>query len=289
MECHRLHLLSASTSLDNYCIFFRLYHYRIFLLINIYFILIIISLSFIRSFIMFPIHTQHIENTENDMIYHDHDSLEFIYCLHGEVSYLINGESITIHKGEAFMINTHIIHARLSSTAHLMTVSIEREAFSMHESLLSYFDSFFNHEHAPYIVIHDHTIHALITKLYGLLNIPEMNPFLILSSASELVHLASTILPESKPLDDYDKMLEMIHYLRDHLSQKITIQDMADAVSICRSRCCSIFSQYLHTSPMVYLNELRLVHSTELLSKDYSIVSISKMCGFSRPSYFNTQ
>ena len=63
---------------------------------------------------MFPIHTQHIENTENDMIYHDHDSLEFIYCLHGEVSYLINGESITIHKGEAFMINTHIIHARLS-------------------------------------------------------------------------------------------------------------------------------------------------------------------------------
>ena len=28
---------------------------------------------------MFPIHTQHIENTENDMIYHDHDSLEFIY------------------------------------------------------------------------------------------------------------------------------------------------------------------------------------------------------------------
>lgn len=40
---------------------------------------------------------------------------------------------------------------------------------------------------------------------------------------------------------------------------------------------------------MVYLNELRLVHSAELLSKDYSIVSISKMCGFSRPSYFNTQ
>ncbi len=100
---------------------------------------------------------------------------------------------------------------------HLMTVSIERETFSMHESLLSYFDSFFNHEHAPYIVIHDHTIHALITKLYGLLNIPEMSPFLILSSASELVHLASTTLPESKPLDDYDKMLEMIHYLRDHL------------------------------------------------------------------------
>ena len=145
------------------------------------------------------------------------------------------------------------------------------------------------YEYAPYIVIHDHTIHALITKLYGLLNIPEMNPFLILSSASELVHLVSTILPESKPLDDYDKMLEMIHYLRDHLSQKITIQDMADEVSICRSRCCSIFSQYLHTSPMVYLNELRLVHSAELLSTDYSIVSISKMCGFSRPSYFNTQ
>ena len=40
---------------------------------------------------------------------------------------------------------------------------------------------------------------------------------------------------------------------------------------------------------MAYLNELRLVRSTELLSKDYSIVCISKMCGFSRPSYFNTQ
>ena len=238
---------------------------------------------------MFPIHTQHIENTENDMIYHDHDSLEFIYCLHGEVSYLINGERITVHKGEAFMINTHVIHARLSSTAHLMTVSIERESFSMHESLLSYFDSFFNHEHAPYIIIHDHAIHALITKLYGLLNIPEMNPFLILSTASELVHLVSMILPAAKPLPDYDKVLEMIHYLEDHISQKITIQDIADHVSICRSRCCSLFSQYLHTSPMAYLNELRLVRSTELLSKDYSIVCISKMCGFSRPSYFNTQ
>ena len=41
---------------------------------------------------------------------------------------------------------------------------------------------------------------------------------------------------------------------------------------------------------MAYLNELRLVHSTELLSKDCSIVSISKnIIGFSRPSYFNTQ
>ncbi len=37
------------------------------------------------------------------------------------------------------MINTHIIHARLSSTAHLMTVSIERKLFSMHESLLKLF------------------------------------------------------------------------------------------------------------------------------------------------------
>ena len=116
-----------------------------------------------------------------------------------------------------------------------------------------------------------------------------MNPFLILSTASELVHLVSMILPAAKPLDYYDKMLEMIHYLEDHISQKITIQDMADSISICRSRCCSLFSQYLHTSPMAYLNELRLVRSTELLSKDYSIVCISKMCGFSRPSYFNTQ
>lgn len=237
----------------------------------------------------FPIHTAHIENTEEDAIYHDHSSLEFVYCINGEATYLINNEKVYVNKGTALFINRHVLHARLSSSAHLMTVSIERETFSMDRSLLDYFDSYFNKEHAPYLLMKEDKIHRLITKIYGLLNIPEWDPFNILSSATLLVQEVIQILPLTTPLENYDKLLEMIHYLDHHLDKKITIQDLANEIGICRSRCCQLFSLYLDITPMAYLNDLRLVHSAELLKTDRSIVSISKACGFTHPSYFNTQ
>lgn len=237
----------------------------------------------------FPIHTEHIENTINDMIYHDHHSLEFVYCINGEAIYYINNKKIFLNKGTALFINRHVLHKRLSSSAHLMTLSIEREAFSMNGSLLNYFDSYFNTFHSPYLLINDYSIHRLITQLYGLLNIPEWEPFRILSSASLLCQNIIELLPESLPLENYDLLLDMIHYLQKNLSHKITIQDLADETGICRSRCCSLFSAYLDITPMAYLNDLRLAYSIQLLKTDASIVSISKKCGFKHPSYFNTQ
>lgn len=237
----------------------------------------------------FPIQSDYIEKTKYDDVYHDHQTIEFIYCLYGETSYLINGQPILLKKGTALFINSHVLHARQASPAHLMIISIKKETFSMHPSVLNYFDSIFEQNHASFMKIHNPQILLLITRLYGLLNREEWNPFSILSTASNLVDKISQALPIQEPLQDYDQLLVMIHYLETHLSHKITLQDLADETSICRSRCCSLFQNYLHLTPMAYLNDLRLVKSASLLSTNQSIVSIAHQCGFTHPSYYNTQ
>ncbi|MCH4888532.1 helix-turn-helix transcriptional regulator [Acidaminobacter sp. JC074] len=80
---------------------------------------------------------------------------------------------------------------------------------------------------------------------------------------------------------------QAIQYMYHHMHQKITLNELAEDVNLSVSRFSKIFKDELETSPMDYLNAIRLERAKRLLLSDQmKIHRIAYECGFSDTSYF---
>ena len=82
-------------------------------------------------------------------------------------------------------------------------------------------------------------------------------------------------------------MHRMTGFIQRNYSEKISLNDIAEAGAICRSKCCKIFREFLGKTPVEYLTEYRISKSIELLNTtDMSITDIAVNCGFCGSSYY---
>lgn len=80
---------------------------------------------------------------------------------------------------------------------------------------------------------------------------------------------------------------EMCRYLEDHYSEKISLEDVTQKVGFSKYYGGRLFKQYMGTTIIDYLIQLRMNKAKELLLKDeYSIKQISYMIGYQDPNYF---
>lgn len=76
-------------------------------------------------------------------------------------------------------------------------------------------------------------------------------------------------------------------YIHNNYSEKITLDDIANAAHISKGECCRIFKRLFHTTPFQYLVYYRLSRSIELLTEtDYSISQVAQLVGFCSSSYY---
>ena len=81
---------------------------------------------------------------------------------------------------------------------------------------------------------------------------------------------------------------EMVGYIQKHYQEKISLDAIAASGGVCKSKCSSLFRDYLNQTPMNYLIKYRLEKSIELMaSTDLNITQISYEVGFSGASYFS--
>ena len=82
-------------------------------------------------------------------------------------------------------------------------------------------------------------------------------------------------------------VLNMTEYIHNNYKEKITLDKIANAGAVCRSKGCRLFQQYVRMTPITYLTKYRLSKSTELLrDTELSITEISSLCGFQSTSYY---
>lgn len=76
-------------------------------------------------------------------------------------------------------------------------------------------------------------------------------------------------------------------YLSTHLSQPISIAEMAARARLSPSRFNVVFRQIYDVSPGQYLLQLRISHAAELLrSSDWTLAHIADLCGFADVHHF---
>ena len=90
--------------------------------------------------------------------------------------------------------------------------------------------------------------------------------------------------------DTKDKIIEAEEYIREHFTDReLNIDDMAKMYGMSDTYFRKLFMERFGTTPLKYINNLRLGYAKELLeSKYYTVGEVSDMCGFNNINYFST-
>ncbi len=78
---------------------------------------------------------------------------------------------------------------------------------------------------------------------------------------------------------------EIIHYIEQHYSEKIYLQDLADQYQVSTTYLSQLFKKEVGFGIHAYLTEYRIMQATYLL-KTHSVAETCYLCGFSDSSHF---
>ena len=126
-------------------------------------------------------------------------------------------------------------------------------------------------------------------------NIKNASPRAMRSDGTALLMLADLIQyfseyapPETASGHGNRTIRELISYVNEHYTEKLSLEDAADYVGFSREYFCRFFKQHMGLTFLRYLNEVRISHAGRLLSStDLSISEIMNTCGFTNQTIFN--
>lgn len=99
--------------------------------------------------------------------------------------------------------------------------------------------------------------------------------------ASEFMAAPQSVSSQARPLLNW-----ITSYFALHISEPISVKDMAKRAGLSPSRFNVVFAETFGTTPHRYLLRLRIEHAKELLRNGYPIKVASEYCGFADVHYF---
>ncbi|MBQ8837397.1 MAG: helix-turn-helix transcriptional regulator [Clostridia bacterium] len=97
-----------------------------------------------------------------------------------------------------------------------------------------------------------------------------------------LLSLKPAAAPDCSPC-----VLTALDYIQKHLAEEYSIAALAKECFVSESRLYHLFREEMHTTPVAYKNELRILRSIEYIKSGYKTVEeISEELGFRSASYF---
>lgn len=234
---------------------------------------------------------------------HWHDDVEWIRIKKGSMFYYVNGKEISLQEGDCLMVNSRKMHYGYSSSheeCDFNCIIIHPQLFTANKVMylkcispvienenLEFWHVKKGEEESAFLQMHLDQI-AELGKEKDV--IYKMNMIGLMCFIWQRVWLQSLKMKGDRQdeSDDVRAQKNMVSYIYENYTEKITLNEIAQAGNICRSKCCSIFKKYLQQSPIDFLNTYRLEVSRNLLrSTDKSITEIAVQCGFNHLSYYS--
>ena len=242
--------------------------------------------------------------------WHWHPEIELTLVLKGEMIYQINKDSYHIKAGEALFGNCNTLHSgkmlrqngRDLDCSYLSITFHPRILYGNDTSLLKarYTDCICNGNTLPSLHL-DYSWEWHRKAIGHLQNIhqiaqekplaPELRTQIELSQFWLLLYTwfqNSTKNLQPYSLQNQERLQKILIYIQQHYSEKITLEDIAASVNICRSECCRFFKSQIGDTLFHYLLQYRIHQSLPLLTEsDLSITEIAEHTGFASPAYFS--
>lgn len=239
---------------------------------------------------------------------HWHEDLEWIHIQKGCMCYYINGRRIVLEEKDSLMVNSRQMHygySREGQDCQFSCILFHPSLFCSNQALIQkYISPVLKNDGIEYLHFSS-TCHPnrkiseevsdFLTRIVRLKEEAaegyELEAIALMQILWCRLWQSAELTPgQNIPANSSDLKIQkdMVSFLYQHYSEKITLDEIAASGNVSRSKCCRIFKHYLQQSPMDFLNSCRLKVSANLLdTTDKHITEIALACGFTHLSYFS--
>ncbi|MFA9379402.1 MAG: AraC family transcriptional regulator, partial [Lachnotalea sp.] len=106
----------------------------------------------------------------------------------------------------------------------------------------------------------------------------------------KLLFLNFQSAPSITPYDkrNYDRIRSILSYIEENYSSKLTLEDIAEHIHLCKGECCRLFKQYMKIPLFEFIIEFRIEKSLNYLANsNFSISDIAVNVGFNDSNYYS--
>ena len=103
-----------------------------------------------------------------------------------------------------------------------------------------------------------------------------------------LARILTELSLKSTRADDMTAPWRAVYYIKQHLTEKISVPELAALEGLSESRFYTVFKEKMNSSPIEYINSLRIERACNLLaSAPMSVSEVGENCGFDDNFYFS--
>lgn len=212
------------------------------------------------------------------------------YCLSGKGTYHVNNKVYHIKKGEAFLIMPHVVtyyqadeddpwcYAWIGFDGTKTNMYLER--CHLNETHLIIHSEYINEIRESIIAILAHNKLSYANELFiqGQL----FNFFSYLAKSANIVY------KEESETHCNPYVNKAIEYIQNNYQNKLTVNEIAEYLSLNRSYFTALFKKHLHMSPQEFLLRYRMTQAEDFLANtDLTINQIAFSCGYGNQLSFS--
>jgi AraC-like DNA-binding protein len=234
---------------------------------------------------------------------HWHDDVEFVIAEEGAMSCFVDGADYPLKQGQGIFVNSrrmHFGHSLGGADCRFLCIVMSPELLGSCERIWNGLvlpvcnNGDFSHLLLCGGAAWQRGVMEGLRRIYTLCR--EQSAGFELEAVSLFFSLWRNIhvhareksgTEESAPDGRLETLRQMLGFVQRNYRQKISLEEIAQAGSVCKSNCCKIFKSVLHETPGAYLLSYRLEKSIDLLENEaLSITEVAMLCGFSGASYY---
>lgn len=218
---------------------------------------------------------------------HVHDVVEIVCLLSGRVDLTVAGHKVTLLPGDVALIFPYVAHSYdfLTPDADGLTTIFSPDTITE-----------FSHVFRSMLPLHPCVKAAKLAPELA----PIIQAFKKISSEQDsplllgYLHLFLSYLLTGLPLRPIGNNVfsgmasQALHYVSEHFTEPLTLENTARALGISRIHLSHIFSQQLRINFRQYINILRIDRACTLLrDPGYSISQVADLCGYGNTRTFH--
>lgn len=235
------------------------------------------------------------QNWENEL--HSHNYFQMVGIISGSGTFYVDDEPHTIEKEQIYLLQPHQLHAihcgeKNAAALHMLDVKFTVSDPALFEDLVRV-GNLFRLQHFDWFLRFFDRILSESTRqepyYYSMISgyLTEMLVRIVRERLG-----ASTQAPETEPLRvERFKGVDvaaLMQYINFNYSRIICLEDLSALAGVNRTALIGIFKELYGTTPLQYINRIRLMKAKELLANtDASIGEIAELVGFQSIHYFS--
>ena len=243
--------------------------------------------------------------SQHNPLMHRHDGLEILRVEKGCMDCVAGDRSSRLEQGESCIINGGRMHMARAVPGHPCTYSVlhlDPERLTRDEEVFSrYIAPVLEDESFNFMLGRDcaGTAAEVCRLMDEIVSLERAKPPAYELEVIALAHLVfkqiylrreqiARELESSSGSSDAVILRQMTAHIYAHFSERVTLDDIARAGGVSKSKCTALFRDQLGSSPVEFLNRYRMEAAELMLaSTDDTVARIAASCGFSQQSYFN--